>query len=379
MSGMLRTHLRSVAAIARKDTLDLWRNKATLGGLLYPILMALLFLLISRLVGGSTTDFLVYNPGGSGVAAAATAGFANAEVIQASSAAEVADAFGSDGSAKSGAYAAGLIVPADFDSALRDGGHPQITVYFNGATLQSQSQALVKAAIQNYARAAALPEVPADIVIAVINKPASVNTGALLGKVYTPLVLLLSLVIGTTFVPTLLIEEKERKTLRMLMVSPASFLDVLLAKLGVVLVYQFALTCIVVAIEGGFSGQIGLVLLFALLGGCFSLALGLLFGSAFDTQSSATATEGIVIVIYILAGIFVGPLGEIIGGSGVVSKIVRLLPTYYVADGVYNASQNTVSAAGNLIDIGVIVFTTAVLLALSTWILRRRSGTMALF
>jgi ABC-2 type transport system permease protein len=97
-AGTLRTHLRSVAAVARKDALDLWRNKATLGGLLYPIIMAFLFLLISRLVGDSTTDFLVYNPGGSGVVAAITAGFSSARVVTAASAAEVADAFGPDGS-----------------------------------------------------------------------------------------------------------------------------------------------------------------------------------------------------------------------------------------------------------------------------------------
>jgi ABC-2 type transport system permease protein len=376
---MMNTHLRSIWAIARKDALDLWRNKATLAGLLYPIAMAFLFLFIGKVVGGTTLNFLVYNPGGSGVVTAVTAGFSNAKVTGAASAEEVANAFGPEGSKKTSAYAAGLVIPPDFDGELRGNGHPQIIVYINGAVLQGQSRALVKAAIQNYARNTAQPDIPADISITLINPPATANTGALIGKIYTPLILLLSLVIGTTFVPSLLIEEKERKTLRMLMVTPATFLDVLLGKMGVVLVYQFILTCIVVAIEGGFTGQIGLVLAYAFLGGCFSLSLGLLFGAAFDSQSTAATVGGIVAVIYILAGIFVGPLGDLLGGGGIVSIIVRILPTYYVADGVFNASQNISTFSGNLVDIGVILFSTVLLTALSAWILRRKSGAMALF
>lgn len=235
----------------------------------------------------------------------------------------------------------------------------------------------MQAAIENYSRTTAQPRPPAEITIAVINPPPSLNMGVILGKVYAPLVLLLSLVIGTTFVPQLLIEEKEKKTLWMLMVTPASFGDVLLAKLLVVLVYQFLLTCIVLAMQSAFTGQIGLILLYAFLGACFSMALGLLFGAAFDTVSSAAAVEGIVIVIYIIAGLFVGPLGDLLGGNTIMIQLAKLLPTYYIADGVFKAAQSSGSFGGNLLDIGVILGSTLILLAVSAWILRRQSAVTA--
>ena len=60
-------HPRLIWAVARKDILDLWMNKATMGGLLFPIFLSLLYLLIGKMVGNRMTDLLIYNPGDSGV------------------------------------------------------------------------------------------------------------------------------------------------------------------------------------------------------------------------------------------------------------------------------------------------------------------------
>jgi ABC-2 type transport system permease protein len=117
---------------------------------------------------------------------------------------------------------------------------------------------------------------------------------------------------------------------------------------------------------------VALVILYAFLEGRFSMALGLLFGATFNSISAATAVEG-PIIIYILAGIFVGPLGALLGNSPWL-RLARVLPTYYIADGVYNATRLAGSAGSNLVDIGVIAGCTVALLAISAWVLRRQSG-----
>jgi hypothetical protein len=61
-----------------------------------------------------------------------------------------------------------------------------------------------------------------------------------------------------------------------------------------------------------------------------------------------------------------------------VKHIVRLIPTYYLADGVANASQNLGSAGSHLVDIGVLVGSSIVLLAISAWALRRQSAVLAM-
>jgi ABC-2 type transport system permease protein len=108
---------------------------------------------------------------------------------------------------------------------------------------------LLEAAITNYGRAVASPQPLLNLMAAVVNRPAATNAGVKLAQVYTSLALLLSLVGGTTFVPQLLIEEKEKRTLRMLMVSPASFVDILIGKLLVVLIYQLILCGVVLVIS----------------------------------------------------------------------------------------------------------------------------------
>jgi ABC-2 type transport system permease protein len=370
-------HPRAIWAIARKDALDTVLNKSTLGGLLFPIILSLVWLLISRVIGSSTTDILAYNPGNSNVVQVVVASFPSHKVTEAGSAAEVTSAFGPSGTRQATQYALGLIVPAGFDDSLRSGAHPQLQLYLDGSKVNAQTEALLQAAIANYGRSIASPQPPIDLSTTVVNPPRITNAGVELRMVYSSLALLLSLIVGTTFVPQLLIEEKEKKTLRMLMVSPASFEDVLVGKLLVVLVYQLLLTGVVLAILSGFTGQIALVVLYAVLGGCFSLALGLLFGAVFDTVSAVTAAEGPVIIIYVIAGIFVGPLGQLLGNNPA-AKIAKLLPTYYIADGVYNAAQRLGSLGSNLLDIGVILGSTIVLLAVSAWVLRRQSAVAAM-
>jgi ABC-2 type transport system permease protein len=370
-------HLRVIWAIIRKDALDIWLNKSTLFGLIYPIFMSLVFLLISHLVGRSSNNLLIYNPGNTNLAQVVAEAFQNPKVTQASSAAEVKAAFGPNGTQKKSTYTLGLILPANFDSSLRAGNRPAMSLFLNGSSVNAQTEALLQTAIINYARATANPQPPVTITTAVINPSSSTKTGALLAQVYSPLVLLLSLIVGTTFIPLLLLEEKEKKTLRMLLVTPASFSDILIGKLMIVLIFQLAITSVALAIQGGFSGDVPLVVFYVLIGAFFSLSLGLFFGSVFNTASAAGTVAGIVAIIYIVGGLFVGQLGQIIGNS-LVLQIARLLPTYYLAEGVANAIQNLGSLSTNLIDTSVILVSTLILFAISAWELRRQSAVLAI-
>jgi ABC-2 type transport system permease protein len=365
-------HPRRVWAIVRKDAIDLWNNKATLGGLLIPIMLSVIWLAISRVISASPTDILVYNPGSSGVVQAVEGAFSDVRVTQAGSAGDVAAAF-SGGPRTGEQYAVGLVVPANFEAQVHAGSRPQVGLYFNEETISAQTETLIKTAITNYSRALTNPQAPVSFDTTVINPSPKKGAALGVGRFYAPVALLISLVVGTTFVPQLLIEEKEKKTLRMLMTTPASFEDVLLGKLVVVLIYQLVLTGIVLAIHNAFKGQVVLVILYAVLGGLFSLALGLLLGTAFNTVSAATTIEAPVMIIYVIAGMFVGPLGDLLSGTPVI-RVARLLPTYYIAHGVYNATQSLGTVGSNLRDLGIILGSTLVLFAASAWILRRQSA-----
>jgi ABC-2 type transport system permease protein len=370
-------HPRSVLAIARKDAIDILVNKSTMTVLIMPIALAILFLFISKLIGGHTTNMLVYNPGHSRVVQVVSSAFDSVKITEASSPADVTAAFGPNGTHKDSSYDVGLIVPADFDHALQTGGHPEVSLYTNGSNNIDQHQnMLLQAAITNYARQVANPQPPLELTAAMINPPPTTNIGNTLGMYYGAVSLVVSFIVGLTLMPGLLIEEKEKKTLRMLMVTPASFTDVILGKLLIALGYQLALSLIVLVIQSAFTGQIPLVLLYTLLGSCFSLALGLLLGCIFSTASAAGAAGGMVFFIYLVPAIFAGPLGTLLVNNPI-AQIVKVLPPYYMAEGAYNAMQSQGSLSSNLLDIAIIAGSTLVLLLIAAWLLRRQSSVAA--
>ena len=57
-------------------------------------------------------------------------------------------------------------------------------------------------------------------------------------------------------------------------------------------------------------------------------------------------------------------------------QIVRILPTYHLADGTVRAMLNQATTSGTLIDAGIVVGCTALALAAAIWCLRRQAVTI---
>ena len=185
--------------------------------------------------------------------------------------------------------------------------------------------------------------------------------------------LLYSLTIGIAFVPGLLVEEKEKKTMRMLMVSPASWSDVVLAKLLVALVYQLLVSAVVLAILGGYSGQILALLFFILLSSCFGLVVGLLFGSFIQNNGNVGTFVGIISLAYTLPSLVLGPLYIVLQGS-FFEQAMKVLPMYYMADAFLKALQGQATLENTLLDIVILAGGTVILFFVATWSLRRQAA-----
>lgn len=372
-------HPRIIRAIARKDALDLLLNKQTLVMLLTPIIMAFLFLFIGIFIGNNPTEILVYDPGyqpsqPAGVEQVLKGAFSNAHITQASSAQEVADAFGPNGTQKKSPYALGLVVPANFEADVREGKQPTLQLYINGDEVNNQQSQLLQSAIANYSRAVVSPA-PIALTTSTINPPAAKSVADALAGFYALTALLSSFFIGMAVAPGLIIEEKEKKTLRMLMVSPASWADVIAAKLLVALVYQLVLSLVVLGIIKGFTGQVPLVLCFTLLGALFSVALGALAGSIFKTQAASGAFSGLGVFIFITPLFFSDLIG--FGGNNPFAQAIKVLPTYWLGDGVIKALQNRAALDNILLDAAIVLGSTLAIFLLSIWGLRRQASVVS--
>lgn len=369
-------HRRTILAIARKDALDILLNKSTLMVLLSPIIVAVLFAFINGVFATKTNKLLIFNPGGSAVEQVLTGAFQKPEIVRAGSPDEVAAQFGPDGSKKSSDYVLGLVVPADFDASLRAGGHSQLELYVNGDQLSNGQRQVLMQAITDYSRSVANPQPPISIALTTINPPKPNSALQDLGSFYAAAALLTSFMIGTSLVPGLLVEEKEKKTLRMLMVSPASWGDIIASKLLVGLTYQIILSLVILAVVKGYYGQVPLLMVYVVLGALFGGAIGLLMGSILKTQSATGALAGIVSFLFLIPSFFVGPLGQLLQGNPVAS-VMQAVPTYYLAQGIFNALGSQTTPESLALDVGIVGACIVVLFAGALWTLRRQAAVVS--
>lgn len=366
-------HLRGILAIARKDIIDLVQNKATLVGLLLPIFMAVLFSFINSLISGTPTRLLIYNPGHSPVERIVSSAFSAPAISHATSPVEVEAAFGPDGAHKQSSYALGLIVPPTFESDLRAGRHPQVQLFLNGDSIDTAQRALLTQALTDYGRQVVNPEPPLAVVTSTINPPQPSAFGQNSKAFFVMYVLIMAIMNSASIVPGLIIEEKEKKTLQMLLASPITFSDIIAGKLLVSLAYQMLLLTIVFLTMQGFIGNLPWLLLFIFIGACLTNAIGLLIGCLFNTTSASGAATGILIFAFIVPALFVGPLGQLVEGQSFMI-IVKAIPVYYLAEGLYKALTGQTAVAAILTDLTVITGTTLVFFGLAAWSLRHQAA-----
>lgn len=365
-------HPRMMLAMTRKDALDIWLDKSKLSGLLGPLILGLLWLFISHLGGSgqpAPTMLLVYNPGQSPLPQVVSSVLPAAQITEATSPAQVSAAFAPN-SAHS--YDVGLIIPADFEQQLKAGSQPQVTLYLSGTNLDATQRSTLQGAVLYYARTVVTPNAPVNLVMQAINTTPKTTPTPSVAAIYSVLLLPISLLVGINLLPGLVIEEKEKKTLRWLLVSPGSLSDILLGKLLVALAYQLLLSVGVMALMGSFGSNIPLLLLYILLGACLAMALGLLFGVLFQTVGAANVVGGIVLFLFVIPAVIVA-LAPFIPSSPI-TNLVKVLPSYYLADGANNAIQHVGTFSSNLLDVGVILATTLAVFLFAIWLLRRQAS-----
>jgi ABC-2 type transport system permease protein len=196
----------------------------------------------------------------------------------------------------------GLVVPADFDQVLQNGGQPELQGYVTW-TYRHQANGL-KSDLQGQ-------------LAQLLGQPVHINTqgnivypprdlGLALGMA-TMTAVTLVLMMGIQLLPTLFFEEKQTKTLEALLVSPASIGQVVIGKALAGMFYVLVTAGLVFAVNWSGVVHWELALLFALGSGLFAVALGLTLGSFFESHNEMSAWLMLLITI-LIGSIFVDVL-----------------------------------------------------------------------
>jgi len=355
-------HPRIVLAIARRDLLDAIKNMYLLFAVILPIAMSLLFRVLfpadaTTNGGGGLLDIAVYDPGQSRFVQMLmdTRQFS---MYILGSPEEVEQRVKKD-------LLGGLVVPATFDADVAAQASPELQVYYN-ATRGGLRQMAFRQTVESTLRDLAGQTTPARLRVSEVSGAGDSSFD--LSAFYLLLFLVMSVtMVGVFVVPYILVEEKEKHTLKALLVSPASYADVVIGKGLVGLFYALLVVLILMALNDGFKGQVWLTLSALVLGSVFLVLVGLLMGAAFKTLSQVNSWSSIVMLALMLPGM----MGDFLAPPEPVPTIMRLIPTSYMARAVTQGMQGTGTAGSAMLNLGALAVVSVICFAAVIWFLRR--------
>lgn len=180
--------------------------------------------------------------------------------------------------------------------------------------------------------------------------------------------IVLVLIIGIFLVPNLIIEEKETKTLQALLVSPASFAQVVIGKALAGLFYIMVSAVLIFLISWSEVIHWEIALLFVVGSGIFSVAVGLVLGSLFNRHQDMVG--GMTAIILLLVGaVLVKTLGVEL--PRIVSSILPWIPSVALAEIYRSALVEVVSGTQVWTSFGIVLSISVILYVVVIFILRR--------
>jgi ABC-2 type transport system permease protein len=228
-----------------------------------------------------------------------------------------------------GAADLGLLLPAGFDQDVGANQVAKITVFVWGES-QMQHRLIATSALIQATRQIAGQQSPVEVSQVVLGQGGSIPWEQRL----MPLIVLMTLLMGGTMVPsTSIVSEKSRKTLSALAVSPATLLDVFIAKglLGAILVVFSGF--LVLFLNRALGDQPLLLLSVLVLASIFSASIGVILGALVkDINTLFTTVKSL--------GIFLYAPGVVSMFPEIPQWIGRVFPTYYVLNPVMRITQD---------------------------------------
>jgi len=229
---------------------------------------------------------------------------------------------------ESGAVDMGIVLPEDFDNSVIQGEETEITAYIWGESL-AKDRTILGGTIASLIRELAGQEAPVEIEAITLGDEVSVPWSDRL----LPLIVLMAVFFGGLFLPALsMINEKEKKTLDALVITPTTIGDVLVAKglLGIIL--SLVMGIVILILNQAFGAEPALLVLVLVLGATMAAEIGLLLGVLVKKTTSLFAIVKFGgILLYAPAFVYLFPqIPEWIG---------MIFPTYYVIQPIVEISQ----------------------------------------
>lgn len=352
--------LRIIWAVAAKDVADAIKNRAIASvilGVTFLILSAQALPLLLKL--DTTPRVIIYDAGDSRlVAELSSTDRLNVQEVPSRQEMEVALGEGSEA-------VLGLVIPSDFDQTLESGSPANLDGYFVHWVSRSEADEVEAAVEQQIAELAGQPVHISTEGNVVYPRPDSDGR---------PYMIALSLVatiisIGMVMVPYLILEEKETRTIDALMVSPASVNQVVIGKALAGSVYCLASGGVVLLLNLSMITHWGLMILTVFCGALLAVSLGLLMGSLFDNMQNMSLWLVLPMIVLLIPLFLINTMSQ--SWPAILRAALPWVPSVSLSKVIRISMSNNVPVPEVLLNLGGVVGSAVLLLAVVAWILSR--------
>lgn len=259
-----------------------------------------------------------------------------------------------------GAVDMGMVLPAGFDEAVASGSVPTVTAWIWGESL-AKDRLVLGAAVASLVRGLAGGESAVRVETVLVGEGLFLPWSDRL----LPMVVLMTVFLAGIFLPAAsVIEEKERRTLSGLLVTPASVGEVFAAKGTVGGLVCFAMGMAILAMNRAFGSSPGLIVAVVALATVMAVAMGLMLGASVKDLTTLFAfTKSGGIVLFAPAIIYLFP--------AIPQWIGRIFPTYYALQPIVDIAQKGAGWVEVRFDVAILAAIDVALLVLLAVVLER--------
>lgn len=261
---------------------------------------------------------------------------------------------------------AGLVLPEGFDEAVRSGARPPLEFFVGGESLASNRIILAVTAI-DLIRGVEGSAPPVDVAIVTIG-----DEVLPLSERLVPFVAVYALLIAGVFLPSFsLADERERRTLQALLVSPTKLSEVVAAKGIVGFGLAVPMAIVTLWLNGALTARTGALVAVLVVAALMLTEIGLIYGMASKGVTGVfTLIKGTGVILLAPTLFYIFPSWP--------QWIARLFPTYWVIDPVRAVTIDGARLADVAGDLAIALAVIAVLVLPVVLMIRRLRTTLAI-
>jgi ABC-type Na+ efflux pump permease subunit len=354
-------YLRVIGVLARKDIVQGLKNRNILILFFSVAFIIILYQALPSLSAGKyPTPLYVYDAGGSVLTAR----------LEESSDFEVKTDFPSEEAMKRRLAVGdtpefGLVIPAGFDQQLDSGTEPVLegyVAYWMDANEVEKLRTEAEADLSGLAGRSVSIRTKGNIVYGRTDDEGA-GTQASMALIFS------LAMIGVTLVPHLMFDEKQARTLEVLLISPASETQIAAAKVLTGLFYSAAVAVLAAAVNHSLIVHWGLFLAILLAFALFCVTLGLILGTVLESRAQFAVWAWLVllplimpVIVYLLRELIPDAIVQL---APVIPSVTTLLLLRYVF-------ADPIALGVPLLGLVWILACTGVELAIAARLLRRR-------